>query len=56
MKGLVRSASLTHYAEIARSMNVDPMPQLRTVGLDPQCLLQPDLKISVEAVVRLLDG
>ena len=56
MKGLVRSASLTHYAEIARALNVDPMPQLRMVGLDPQCLLQPDLKISVEAVVRLLDG
>lgn len=56
MKGLVRSASLTNYAEIARSLNVDPMQQLRLVGLDPRCLLQPDLKISIEAVARLLDS
>lgn len=56
MKGLVRSASLTNYAEIARSLNVDPMQQLRLVGLDPNCLLQPDLKISIEAVAQLLDS
>jgi len=56
MKGLVRSASLTNYAEIARSLNVDPLRQLRLVGLDPRCLLQPDLKISIEAVARLLDN
>ncbi|VVO38576.1 AraC family transcriptional regulator [Pseudomonas fluorescens] len=56
MKGLVRSASLTHYAEIARSLNVDPLQQLRLVGLDPHCLLQPDLKIPVEATARLLDS
>ncbi|MNF58479.1 HTH-type transcriptional regulator VirS [compost metagenome] len=56
MKGLVRSASLTNYAEIARSLNVDPMQQLRLVGLDPRCLLQPDLKISIEAVAQLLDS
>lgn len=56
MKGLVRSASLTNYAEIARSLNVDPLQQLRLVGLDPRCLLQPDLKISIEAVARLLDS
>ena len=56
MKGLVRSASLTNYADIARSLNVDPLQQLRLVGLDPRCLLQPDLKISVEATARLLDS
>jgi AraC-like DNA-binding protein len=56
MGHLVRSASLTHYAEIARSLNVDPVQQLRLVGLDPRCLQQPDLKIPTEAVARLLDN
>ncbi|MNF63176.1 HTH-type transcriptional regulator VirS [compost metagenome] len=56
MGHLVRSASLTHYAEIARSLNVDPMQQLRLVGLDPRCLQEPDLKIPTEAVARLLDN
>jgi AraC-like DNA-binding protein len=56
MKGLVRSASLTNYAEIARSLNVEPLQQMRLVGLEPRCLLQPDLKISIEAVARLLDS
>ncbi|MEX5669538.1 AraC family transcriptional regulator ligand-binding domain-containing protein, partial [Pseudomonas neuropathica] len=37
-------------------MNVDPLQQLRLVGLDPRCLLQPDLKIPVEAAARLLDS
>lgn len=56
MSGLIRSASLTNYAEIARSLNVDPVQQLRLVGLDPRCLLQPDLKVPTEAVVRLLEN
>ncbi|MCO8312959.1 AraC family transcriptional regulator [Pseudomonas mandelii] len=56
MSGLVRSASLTNYVEIARSLHVDHLQQLRLVGLDPQCLLQPDLKIPNEAVARLLES
>ena len=56
MSSLIRSACLTNYAELARSLNVDPMQQLRLVGLDPRCLLQPDLKIPTEAVARLLDS
>ncbi|KZN20067.1 AraC family transcriptional regulator [Pseudomonas fluorescens] len=56
MSGLVRSASLTNYAEIARSLHVDHLEQLRLVGLDHRCLLQPDLKIPNEAVARLLEN
>ncbi|MFY9960917.1 AraC family transcriptional regulator [Pseudomonas sp.] len=56
MKGLVRSACLTHYTDIVRALNVEPMRQLRLVGLDPRCLLQSDLRISIEAVARLLDN
>ncbi|MNQ36766.1 HTH-type transcriptional regulator VirS [compost metagenome] len=56
MSRLIRSACLTNYAELARSFNVDPMQQLRLVGLDPRCLLQPDLKIPTEAVARLLES
>ena len=56
MSGLVRSASLTNYAETARLLHVDHLEQLRLVGLDHRCLLQPDLKIPNEAVARLLEN
>lgn len=56
MSGLVRSASLTNYVEITRSLHVDHLEQLRLVGLDHRCLLQPDLKIPNEAVARLLEN
>ena len=56
MTGLVRSACLTHYTEVARSLGLDPLQQLRAVGLSPRCLQQLDLKIPVEAVGRLLEA
>ncbi|MGF6221937.1 AraC-like DNA-binding protein [Pseudomonas sp. F-14 TE3482] len=56
MSGLVRSASLTNYAETARLLHIDHLKQLRLVGLDHRCLLQPDLKIPNEAVARLLEN
>ncbi|VVM78309.1 AraC family transcriptional regulator [Pseudomonas fluorescens] len=56
MSGLIRSACLTNYAQTARSLNLDPLVQLRLVGLDPRCLQQPDLKIPTEAALRLLDN
>jgi AraC-like DNA-binding protein len=56
MAALIRSASLTGFAEVARSLGIDPFEQLRTVGLDPQCLQQLDLKLPAEAVTRLLEG
>lgn len=55
MGSLVRSATLTNYVEIARSLGLDPLQQLRLAGLDPRSLQEPDLKISTEAVARLLE-
>ncbi|MEK1835186.1 MAG: AraC family transcriptional regulator [Pseudomonas sp.] len=47
---------MTNYVEITRSLHVDHLEQLRLVGLDHRCLLQPDLKIPNEAVARLLEN
>ena len=56
MSGLVRSASLTNYVEVARSFDVDHLQQLRLAGLHPRCLLEPDLKIPTDAVAQLLES
>lgn len=52
----VRSAALTNYAEVARSLGVDPFAQLRAAGIDIQCLSNPDLKIPVLRVNALLEA
>lgn len=52
----VRSASLSGYAEVARSAGIDPFAQLRAAGLDPQCLSNPDLKIPVLRLHALLEA
>ena len=52
----LRSASLTNYAEVARSLGLDPFAQLRAAGLDVQCLSNPDLKIPVLRVHALLES
>lgn len=51
----IRSASLTGYADIARSAGLDPVALMRDAGLDPACLNTPDTRISVAAVRRLLE-
>lgn len=52
----VRSASLSGYAEVARSVGLEPFAQLRAAGLDPQCLSNPDLKIPVQRLNALLES
>jgi AraC-like DNA-binding protein len=52
----VRSAALTDYAEVARSLGLDPFAQLRAAGLDVACLNNPDLKIPVVRVHALLES
>jgi AraC-like DNA-binding protein len=52
----VRSAALTNYAEVARSLGLDPFKQLRAAGLDVQCLTNPDLKIPVVRLHALLEA
>ena len=54
MIGLIRSASLTHYAEVAPHAGLDPHRMLSEFGLPPRRLKQPELLIPVDAVRRLL--
>ncbi|WP_028218950.1 AraC family transcriptional regulator [Paraburkholderia oxyphila] len=55
MPKLVRSASLTHYAEIARASGLDPYLMLAEVGLPADCLSEADLRIPAEKVALLLE-
>jgi AraC-like DNA-binding protein len=52
----VRGAALTGYADVARSVGLDPFAQLRTAGLPARVLTDPDLKIPVERVQTLLES
>jgi AraC-like DNA-binding protein len=54
MPYLVRSACLTGYVGLARSLDLDPFALLKEVGLDRDCLIDPERKIPVDAVRRLL--
>ncbi|MDM0109453.1 AraC family transcriptional regulator [Variovorax sp. J22R24] len=56
MTNLVRSASLTNYADVARAAGLDPLALLADVGLNPACLHDPDLRIPSDAVRRLLEA
>jgi hypothetical protein len=56
MTDLIRSACLTHYAEVARSVGLDPVAMLRKVRLPLSCLESPDIRIAVTGVRRLLEA
>ncbi len=55
MAALVRSAALTHFAELAAACGLDPSALAAGVGLQPRCLSDPDLKIPAHLVGRLLE-
>ena len=55
MPFLIRSACLTGYVEVARSVGLDPFRLLSEVGLDRSCLYDPDIKIPTDPVIRLLE-
>ncbi len=55
MTALVRSAALTHFAELAAACGLDPRALVAGVGLQPRCLTDPDLKIPAHRVGRLLE-
>ena len=55
MSGLIRSASLTNYAEVARRAGLSPDRMLREFGLPPHCLQDPELKIPLHACRELLE-
>lgn len=55
MTPLIRSASLTHFADIAAQCHLDVHALLHEAGLPPRCLDDPDLRVPVVGVVRLLE-
>jgi AraC-like DNA-binding protein len=56
MTDLIRSASLTHYPEIARSVGIDPKAMLKQARLPLHCPERPDLRVAVAGVRRLLEA
>ncbi len=54
--GLIRSASLTNYAEVARKVGLDPHRMLAEFGLPARCLREQEVKIPVDAVRGLLEA
>ncbi|MFO1329953.1 MAG: AraC family transcriptional regulator ligand-binding domain-containing protein [Rubrivivax sp.] len=52
---LVRSASLTHFAQVAADCGLDARALVVEVGLPPRCLSDPDLKVPSAAVGELLE-
>ena len=56
MADLIRAACLTHYAELACSVGIDPAKMLKSVGLPARGLTDPDIKIPSGGVLRLLDA
>jgi len=55
MEPLSRSAALTGYADLARSVGLDPFRILEAVGVSRRALSGPDLKIPANAVGRILE-
>ena len=56
MPVLVRAATLTNFFDVAREHGLNPLPLLRTVGLSRSLLEDPDQRVPVEPVVRLLEA
>src|SRR5262245_58330043 len=56
MPHLIRSASLTDYFEVAHSEGLDPYRMVDAVVLRRECLSDPDVKIPLAAVARLLES
>ncbi|MGW7434619.1 AraC family transcriptional regulator [Streptomyces sp. NPDC054849] len=55
MRPLVRTAALSGYVELCRSLGFDPQPLMKHVGLDTAALAVQDRWISGAAVVQVLE-
>jgi AraC-like DNA-binding protein len=55
MTMLVRNAALTGYVDLIRSREVDPLPLLRSVGLQTADLATPNQWIAIDAAAQLLE-
>src|SRR5437879_13400150 len=56
MSDLIRSATLTHYPEVAQSVGIDPRAMMRKVRLPLESLERPDLRIAATSLRRLLEA
>jgi AraC-like DNA-binding protein len=56
MTDLIRSSCLSHYAEVARSVGIEPTKMLRKFRLPPACLDDQNMRIAVGSVRRLLEA
>jgi AraC-like DNA-binding protein len=52
---LVRSAALTHFADVAAACGLDARALVAEVGLPARCLEDPELKVSTRSITTLLD-
>ena len=52
---LIRSAVLSGYVDVAKSVGLEPYGMIARRGLPPACLTDPEVKVSAVAVVRLLE-
>jgi AraC-like DNA-binding protein len=55
MATLVRSAALTHFAEVAGACGLHARALVAEVGLPARCLEDPELKVSTRSISALLD-
>ena len=55
MTRLVRSASLTHFAEVCAQLGLDAHALVAQAGLPAACLSNPDLKIDAQATLSLIE-
>lgn len=53
---LIRSRALSHYAEVARCAGLDPYRLLSEFRLPQNCLHEPDIKIPLDIVRKLLEA
>jgi AraC-like DNA-binding protein len=56
VSGLIRSASLATFSEVARAAGLDPNALLREFELPARCLAEPELRVPVDNVRRLLEA
>ncbi|MBR0801314.1 AraC family transcriptional regulator ligand-binding domain-containing protein [Bradyrhizobium jicamae] len=56
MPRLIRSATLSNYVEVARSVGLDPYRMITEFRLPPASLTDPEMKVSAMAVGRLLEA
>jgi AraC-like DNA-binding protein len=52
---LIRAAALSDFVSLAQAYSLDPYALVREVGLDRNCLIDPDLKISIKTLDQLLE-